>query len=651
MDELDDIELLGRFVEQNSEADFAALVRRHVNLVYSAALRQTRNPHAAEEVTQAVFVVLARKAQSLLRLGTLTGWLYQATRLTAANYLRAESRRARRDQEAYMQSLINQPAECPENAWTQTAPLLDSAMGELSAGDRDAVLLRFFQNKSLCDVGRELGIKEDAARMRVNRALEKLHRFLTRRDVNLSAAALAGILATNSVQAAPVNLAASVAATVAGGVISGSSVALLAKGTLNILAWARYKLMLTLGGSAVVVAAVVTTAFFLFATRANVSRTAIAQLGPFQGAASEGFDALGLEVTRQGVSILGGMATVSNLTERGALKVVAGSTMGGVPVTAHSPSGMLGQIGISEWVFSTPLTKFGAYFANNSRFDDAKVAFYDVNDQLIDSATARAPKSFRGWSWNGWQSRVPIHRVVVTGNDAGFMHGFIWFDDVQVVAAQQPTSGGITGMTNIAVCNNPGQSGAVVRFPMPVATVQTKDAALGMECVPASGSFFAVGTSLVLCTVTNGAGRVTDRGSFEITVHDCEPPVIHRITASPQVLWPPSHRMEEVTLRVEATDNCHVARCKIISVDCTESIPADGAAHMIEWEITGDLTLKLSAERLGADTARVYRITVECADDSGNISTAEIHVTVPPDPIQQTAPPKPRSAPARYARI
>src|ERR1041385_2317189 len=446
MDELDDIELLGRFVEQNSEADFAALVRRQINLVYSAALRQTRNPHSAEEVTQAVFVVLARKARSLLRLGTLTGWLYQATRLTAANYLRTESRRARRDQEAYMQSLINQPAECPENPWTQTAPLLESAMGELSAGDRDAVLLRFFQNKRLCDGGRELGIEEDAARMRVNRALEKLRRLLTRRDVNLSAAALAGILVTNSVQAAPVNLAASVPAAVVRGAIPGSSVAVLAKGTLYILAWARYKLMLGLGASAIV-AAVVTTAFFLSPAKAVPSRTRsgpIAQLGRFQGAASEGFDALGVEVTQQGISILGGMATVSNLTERGALKIVAGSTMGGVAVTAHSPTYMLGQVGISEWVFRTPLTKFGAYFANNSRFDDAKVDFYDVNDHLIDSAMARAPKGFGGWSWNGWQSRVPIHRMVVTGNDAGFMHGFIWVDDVQVATARQPPAGGIT---------------------------------------------------------------------------------------------------------------------------------------------------------------------------------------------------------------
>jgi hypothetical protein len=241
--------------------------------------------------------------------------------------------------------------------------------------------------------------------------------------------------------------------------------------------------------------------------------------------------------------------------------------------------------------------------------------------------------------------------MVITGNDVGFMHGFIWFDDIQVVTAPQPAAGGITGTINIAVCNDPGQSGAFVRFPVPVATVATKGASSGIECVPASGSFFPVGTNCVVCTVRNGAGQVTHKGNFEILVHDCEPPVIHRIAASPQVLWPPSHRMEEVTLRVEASDNCHLARCKIISVCCTESIPADGAVHTLgEWEITGDLTVNLRSERLGADTPRVYSITVECRDDSGNVSTAVIDVTVPPDPFQQTAPPlKPRSHRVEYA--
>jgi hypothetical protein len=104
--------------------------------------------------------------------------------------------------------------------------------------------------------------------------------------------------------------------------------------------------------------------------------------------------------------------------------------------------------------------------------------------------------------------------------------------------------------------------------------------------------------------------------------------------------------MEQVTLHVEASDSCHPAQCKIISVGCTESIPADGAVHSIgEWEITGDLTVNLRFERLGADIDRVYSITVECKDDAGKVSTAVIDVTVPPDPFQHTAPPplKPRS--------
>jgi RNA polymerase sigma factor (sigma-70 family) len=647
MDEPDDIELLGRFVNERSEADFAVLVRRQIDLVYSAALRQTRNPHAAEEVTQAVFIVLARKAGSLLRLGTLTGWLYQATRLTAANYLRTESRRARRDQEAYMQSLINEPAECPEEAWTQTAPLLESAMGELSPGDRDAVLLRYFQNKTLRDVGLALGINEDAARMRVNRALERLRRFFTRRDVNLSAAALAGVLATKSVQAAPVNLAASVAATVAQGAIPGSLVAVLAKGTLSILAWARYKMMLGLGASAVFVAAVITTAFLLQSNAGQRTRSGpIAQLGPFQGTASEGFDALGVDVTQQGISILGRMATVSNLTRGGALKVASGSSLGGVLVTPHSPAFMLGQIGVSGWAFSTPLIKFGAYFANNSRFDDANVDFYDVNDTLIGSQTARVPKSLRGWTWNGWQSDVPIHRLVVTGNDAGFMHGFIWFDDVQVATAPRPAST-IPCSTNIAVCNDPGQAGAVVRFPIPVAT---NGAALGIACVPPSGSFFPVGTNFVVCVATDEAGHVTNTCSFEITVRDCEPPVIHSIAASPEVLWPSTHRMEEVTVRVAASDNCHVAGCKIISVACSESIPAGTSQTTAGWQITGDLTVNLSAERSAAGTGRVYSITVRCTDDSGNASTAVVRVTVPRDQTQRPVPLRSPPGKTEYAR-
>ena len=180
MPELDDIELLAQYARDNSEAAFATLVTRHVNLVYSTALRNAGNPHAAEEITQAVFIILARKARSLSPQTILSGWLYQTARLTAANFLRAEIRRQHREQEAYMQSLLNEPEP---NVWPQIAPLLDAAMAGLGEKDRNAVVLRFFENKSLGEVGRALGASEDAAKMRVNRALDKLRKFFSKRGV------------------------------------------------------------------------------------------------------------------------------------------------------------------------------------------------------------------------------------------------------------------------------------------------------------------------------------------------------------------------------------------------------------------------------------------------------------------------------------
>jgi hypothetical protein len=289
---------------------------------------------------------------------------------------------------------------------------------------------------------------------------------------------------------------------------------------------------------------------------------------------------------------------------------------------------MLGQLGISEWEFTPPLVRFGCYFQNNSRFDDATVDFYDVSDTLIGSETAKVPKTFRGWTWNGWQSAVPIHRLVITGNDAAFLHGFIWFDDVQVTTAP-PLPCVINCPANFAVCSDPGQCGAVVRYPDPTTT---NCAGFAISCVPASGSFFAVGANPVLCAAMDTAGHVTNACSFEVTVHDCEPPVIHSIAASPELLWPPNHQMEEVTMHVAAEDNCHLAASRIISVTSSDANPAQRkSGRAPDWQITGDLTVSLRAERSGAGTGRVYIITVECTDDSGNPSTAAVSVTVPHD--------------------
>ena len=118
--------MLAEFARENSEAAFAALVQRHVNLVYSVALQSVGNVHAAEEITQAVFIILARKAKSFSRKTILSGWLYQTTQLTAANLLRGEIRRQKREQEAYVQSALN---KSEPDVWPQIAPLLDDALG------------------------------------------------------------------------------------------------------------------------------------------------------------------------------------------------------------------------------------------------------------------------------------------------------------------------------------------------------------------------------------------------------------------------------------------------------------------------------------------------------------------------------------------
>ena len=146
---MDDIELLRRYSADGSEAAFAAVVLRHVNLVYSVALRHVGNPHQAEEITQAVFVILARKAHSLRKGTLLPGWLHKTAWFVADNFRKTEFRRKNREQEAYMQSLLHEPES---DAWAQMAPLLDTALASLGDKDRNAVVLRFFTGKKLGEV-------------------------------------------------------------------------------------------------------------------------------------------------------------------------------------------------------------------------------------------------------------------------------------------------------------------------------------------------------------------------------------------------------------------------------------------------------------------------------------------------------------------
>lgn len=221
MDPASDAALLSRYAGTHAEEAFAELVRRHVNLVYRAALRQLGgDAHRAQEVTQGVFTLLARKAASLTRHPSLAGWLYTSTHFAVRDLRRSERRRLVREQEAFtMHELTTDTADSAD--WEKLRPVLDDAMRQLSEGDREALLLRFFEAQPFAEVGAKLALSEDAARMRVERSLGKLHGLLAKRGVTSTAVAIGLMLANEASIAAPAGL----AATVTGSALSGATVA------------------------------------------------------------------------------------------------------------------------------------------------------------------------------------------------------------------------------------------------------------------------------------------------------------------------------------------------------------------------------------------------------------------------------------------
>ena len=170
MTAMTDWELLGRFAREGAQDAFAELVSRHLNFVYSSARRQLRSPQLVEELTQSVFLELAQNAAKLDPRTPLTAWLYVVTRRTALNTLRTELRRQDREHTAYELTAMNSSP----SVWAQVEPLLEEALDDLNSHDRSAVLLRYFENKSLRDVGAALGTTEDAAQKRVSRALDQV---------------------------------------------------------------------------------------------------------------------------------------------------------------------------------------------------------------------------------------------------------------------------------------------------------------------------------------------------------------------------------------------------------------------------------------------------------------------------------------------
>jgi RNA polymerase sigma factor (sigma-70 family) len=254
----EDEQLLRRYVEDGSEPAFGELVRRHVDLVYSAALRMLNgDSHAAQDVTQTVFVDLARKACALPRGVLLAGWLYRHACFTAANVARGEQRRKMRERIAMEMSMAS-----GESIWKGIAPVLEESMARLSKKEREAIVLRFFKQMDFRAVAAALEVGEDAAQKRVARGLEKLRVQLKRKGVVVSSAALGGALAMEAVSAAPVSLAASVTGTALAGAAAGGGVSIT---LLKLMAMTKLKV-----ATGAVVAGLMATAVWQYESNAKL---------------------------------------------------------------------------------------------------------------------------------------------------------------------------------------------------------------------------------------------------------------------------------------------------------------------------------------------------------------------------------------------
>jgi RNA polymerase sigma factor (sigma-70 family) len=249
---MDDAQLLQQYVETGSPDAFGALTNRHINFVYGAALRLVRDRHVAEEVTQAVFIVLARKAATLRHEAVLSSWLLSTTRFAALGQMKINARRKRHERRAAEMAKTVWSEEAERN-WPQYEGELDAALASLRETDRKAVLLRFYEHKTFDEIAVILGTAEEAARKRVSRAVEKLRGFFGVSTRTLPATVLTYYLYSKLSTQAPPALAAQVSAVAVEPALAAPAVGTIADGVVGHLTMVQAKWVMTSVAAAAVI--------------------------------------------------------------------------------------------------------------------------------------------------------------------------------------------------------------------------------------------------------------------------------------------------------------------------------------------------------------------------------------------------------------